>query len=98
MYMDVKQDPVIGLKKEILELTDIIVAASVRALAPAKDEMPMRQAWEEFGRTWLEYHVSRKHIAGHRAGPHKNSPIMFSRTELLALKEAERRGARMVRK
>lgn len=86
------------LKNEILDLVEIIAAAAVRSLAPAEDEITMRQAWKEFDRTWLEYQVDRNRVKGRRKGPHKNSPIMFSRTELLALKEAERRGAVMVRR
>lgn len=86
------------LKNEILDLADVIAAAAVRSLSPADDEMTTRQAWKEFDRTWLEYQVSQGRVKGHRKGKHKNSPIMYSRTELLALKEAERRGARMIRK
>lgn len=91
-------DVIYALKNEILDLAEVIAAAALRSLTPAADELTMRQAWDEFNRTWLDYQISRNRVRGRRKGPHKNSPIMFSRAELLALKEAERRGARMVRK
>lgn len=91
-------DTISALKDEILDLVDVIAAAAVRLQTPVEDELTRRQAWKEAGRTWLEYQISRDRIKGHRKGPYKNSPIVFSRTEILALKEAERRGARMVRK
>ena len=93
-----KSDTIYELKNEILDLAEVIAAAALRSLSPAKDELTTRQAWNEFDRTWLDYQLSRNRVRGRRKGPHKNSPVMFSRTELLALKEAERRGARMVRK
>ena len=91
-----QDDIIYQLKNEIMDLADLIAATALRMVLPAEDEITMRQAWKEFDRTWLEYHVSRDRIKGRRKGPHKNSPIMFSRRELLALKEAERHGARMV--
>ena len=93
-----QDDIIYQMKNEIMDLTDLIAATALRMLLPAEDEITMRQAWKEFDRTWLEYQLSRNRIEGRRKGPHKNSPIMFSRRELLALKEAERRGARMVRR
>jgi hypothetical protein len=91
-------DTICTLKTEILDLVNIIAAAAIRLQAPCDDEVTTRRAWREFGRTWLEYQVSRDRVKSRRKGPYKNSPVVFSRTELLALKEAERRGAKMVRK
>ena len=93
-----QSDEIYILKNEILDLVEVIAAAAVRKLAPAEDEITMRQAWKEFDRTWLDYQISRNRVSGRRKGRHKNSPIMYSRTELLALKEAERRRAQMVRR
>ena len=93
-----ERDPLIVLKDEILDIVEVIAAAAVRSLSPADDEITTRQAWKEFDRTWLEYQISRGRATGRRKGMHKNSPIMFSRTELLALKEADRRYSRMVQK
>ena len=91
-------DTIYELKNEILDLVDIIAEAVVKKLRPAAAEITRRQAWDEFDRTWLEDQISRNRIKGRRTGPPKNAPTMFSRAELLALKEAERRGARMVRR
>lgn len=91
-------DTIYELKNEILDLANVIAAAALRMHSPAEDELTKRQAWREFDRTWLEYQISRNRVRGHRKGPYKNSPIMFSRAELLALKEAERRAMRVFRK
>ncbi|MDR1257868.1 MAG: hypothetical protein LBK65_01115 [Tannerellaceae bacterium] len=93
-----ERDNINDLKNDILDLAEVITAAVVRKITPFEDEIPTRQVWREFGATWLQYQLSRNRIKAHRNGPYSNSPIMYSRTELLALKEAERRGARMVRK
>lgn len=81
---------IMELKKELIEISDIITAAVVKALKPVEDEISTRKAYAEFGKEWLNYHVSRDHIKCQRRGPHKNSSKVFSRRELLALKEAER--------
>lgn len=78
------------LKKELIEISDIITAAVIKALKPVEDEISTRKAYAEFGREWLNYHVTRDHVKCRRRGPHKNSTKVFSRQELLALKEAER--------
>lgn len=86
------------LKNEIIDFVDIISAAVVKKQAPAQDMLTRRQADLQFDRKWIELQVKRNRIKGVRRGVARNSPIMFSRLELLALKEAERRGAYMVRK
>ncbi len=86
------------LKREILELADIIAAATLKHIKPVADEISKSEAQREFGYRWINNYVQRGSLKQHRNGPHKNSPIVFSRTECLALKEAERRGAYIIRK
>nr|DAR14171.1 MAG TPA: hypothetical protein [Caudoviricetes sp.] len=91
-------DSIRELKDEIMEFADLIASAALRKQTPVQDEISTRQAHDEFGRVWVEYQVSRNRIKGRRKGPYENSPVVFSRFELMALKEAEKRGAKMVRK
>lgn len=87
---------IIALKNEFMELSDLIAAAALRQQKPSADEISTRQAYVEFDRKWIEYHVGRGHISPRRNGEHKNSPLVFSRMELLALKKADREGAKML--
>ncbi|MCD8173777.1 MAG: hypothetical protein LUD76_10055 [Alistipes sp.] len=84
------------LKKDVEAISDVVAAAVVKQIKPAADEISTRKAIKEFGKAWLEYHTTRGHVLPFRNGPHKTSPKVYSRRELLALKEAERRGAQMI--
>lgn len=93
-------DMIMTYKQEFEELGEFIAQAVISKIAPAKDEMTRRQVWRdrEFGATWLKYHEDRNHVKGRRKGSAENSPIIYSRAELMALKEAEKRGAQIVRR
>ncbi len=91
-------DTLMELKTEILALADVIAAAALSLQTPAADDLTQRQAWAEFGRTWVEGHKLRGRIRFNRKGAHINSPIVTSRAGLLALKEAERRELKMLTK
>lgn len=91
-------DAILILKYEILELADVFAEAVVKRTHPVEDELTQRQARKEFGAVWLKHHEERGRVKGHRKGMHGNSPIVYSRVDLMALKEAERRGVQMVRK
>lgn len=79
------------LKRELIELADLITASVLRSVKPLDDDISTRQAYSEFGKEWIQYHTRRKNIESIRKGPHKNSRRVFSRMELMALKESERR-------
>lgn len=75
---------------DILTHVDLIAAAVVRQIKPANDLMSQRKAFEEFGEPFIR---ARMHPKGDlrpiRTGDAPNSPIKFSRTEILALIAAE---------
>lgn len=82
-------DTVFELKRYIMEAADMAVAALERRQAPKLDGLTTRQAYERFGRRWVARQVKLGRIRGRRRGEYKQSPIIFSLSELLALKEAE---------
>ena len=52
---------------------------------------PPPTSYREFGRGWVDKHIApRGKIEGKRFGTAPNSPIKYSRTEFVALLEAER--------
>ena len=57
----------------------------------AADLVTKRALYREFGRGWVDKHIApRGKIEGKRFGTAPNSPIKYSRTEFVALLEAER--------
>lgn len=86
------------LKEDLLELADLFAAAVVKRTNPIKDEITQRQARKEFGAVWLKNQEERNRVKGRRKGSHENSPIVYSRLELIAVREAEKRDVRMVRR
>ena len=91
--------------KKILELltrsAEVAVALFIKETSPQKDTISQRQAkkaFEEisqskakndFGRAWFENLLKERKITGVRVGTSKNSKIMYSRAEILAIKNAE---------
>ena len=87
------------MKSEIMSLTDLIAQAAIKNVNPTKDEISQRQAMDEFGVTlsWLKERESKGLLSRRRKGKCKNSPIMYSRHEILSLIEAERRACKTTR-
>jgi hypothetical protein len=56
----------------------------------SKDLITQRAAYSEFGESWVREAVSKSLIHGKKMGQAKNSPVYFSRTEILSLIAAER--------
>ena len=79
---------------EILHLATIVAAAIVRQTHPNDDLISQRQAYEEFGRRWIVKRTAPSGVLKPiRQGGAKNSKLMYSRLEIAALVEAERRQA-----
>lgn len=91
-------DAILTLKDDLLELADLFAEAVVKRTNPIKDEITQRQARKEFGAVWLKDQEDRKRIKGRRKGAHDNSPIIYSRVELIAVREAEKQDAKMARR
>lgn len=68
-------------------------ASVVAALMPAKDEISASQAYKEFGVLWVKNQVERGKITGTRLGPSKNSKIIYSRKQLICLRDSEKMAA-----
>lgn len=66
---------------------------------PVDTKMSQRQAMDELkvSLSWLDEQVAKGLLSRRRKGKCKNSPIMYSRHEILSLIEAERRAKIMVR-
>ena len=79
-----------ALCHELMASTDLLAAAVVKRIQPGLDEITQRQAHDEYGRTWIERATREGNLHPRRKGSAKNSPIMYSRHEILVLIEAER--------
>ncbi len=79
------------LKQEMMEMAQLAVLAFAKEAAPVSDELTTRQAYDKFGRRWVDRQIQQGNIKGHRKGLAVNSPIIYSRLELMALKQAEER-------
>lgn len=72
-------------------MAQLAVLAITKESAPISDELTTRQAYEKFGRRWVDRQIKQGNIKGHRKGPAVNSPVIYSRFELMDLKQAEER-------
>ena len=64
----------------------------IKNFYPDLDEMSLGQACTLVGtngRRWLEHHIAEGHLHPMKRGKAKNSKLIFSRVEILALKKAE---------
>lgn len=79
------------LQHQIVKMADVIACAIIKRQKPADDLVTKRALYREFGRGWVDKHIAPTgKIEGKRFGTARNSPIKYSRTEFVALLEAER--------
>ena len=83
------------LKEKIIELSEVIAAAALKNQCPPKDELTTRQVILKY-KSWGRIQIQKKRVKGHRKGPYKNSPVVYSDLEFKALMEAEKKGARII--
>lgn len=62
----------------------------MKSLQPKSDDLTQNEAFDKFGQGWVRSCVRRELIKGKRKGPAKNSPIYFSKAELMAVRNAEK--------
>ena len=75
----------------LVHVADVFACAIIKRQQPAADLVTKRALYREFGRGWVDKHIApRGKIEGKRFGTAPNSPIKYSRTEFVALLEAER--------
>ncbi len=85
------------LFNEILRSADLLAAAVVKRMRPSDDLLTQRQAFKEFDRGWIKANTyPRGELRPIRTGTAPNSPLKYSRTEILALQEVERQQLREV--
>lgn len=76
-------------KRLLQSIAELAAANVVKMLHPLSDEISKTEAYRLFGRRWVDHYVHEGAIIGRRNGPGANSKVIFSRSELLALRDAE---------
>lgn len=74
---------------EILHNTDLIASAIVAQLSPKRDLISQRKAYAEFTPELIKRGVEAGMLKPIRNGKAENSPILYSRKQILAQIEAE---------
>jgi len=78
------------LKQLYIEAGDIAALSVVKMLYPALDEVNFKEAVKiAHSERWLEHHIKEGNLTRIRHGTKKNSPIYYSRREIVALMQAE---------
>jgi hypothetical protein len=75
---------------EMLSASDLLAAAIVKRINPADDEINKTTAYELYGRGWVDEATAKGLLHPRRKGHAKNSPVMYSKHEIMALIESER--------
>lgn len=75
---------------EMLSASDLLAAAIVKRINPADDEINKRTAYEVYGRPWIDEATAKGLLHTRRKGSARNSPVMYSKHEIMALIESER--------
>ncbi|MBF0649161.1 hypothetical protein IR083_10045 [Dysgonomonas sp. GY75] len=84
------------LKQLYIEAGEIAALSVVKRLFPALDEIKFKEAAKIAGsERWLEHHIQEGNLTRIRHGTKKNSPFYYSRQEIVALKQAEAKMAKL---
>lgn len=75
---------------EMMTASDLLAAAIVKRMSPADDEINTRQAYAKYGKGWIDEATDKGLLHPRRKGHAKNSPVMYSKHEIMALIESER--------
>lgn len=74
----------------MVSCAELGAANLMKTLQPKSDDLTQNEAFEMFGQGWIRDCRRRDLIHGKRKGPAKNSPIYYSKAELLAVRNAEK--------
>ena len=85
MNMDLFQ-----IKSLMIECAELGATMALKTLQPKSDELTKNQAYDKFGEGWVDNCIKHEFIKGKRKGPAKNSPIYFSKAELMAVRNAQK--------
>jgi len=76
------------IKELMISCAELGAANVLKTLQPKSDDMTQNAAFEKFGQGCVREWVRRELIKGYRKGPAKNSPIYYSKAELMAVRNA----------
>jgi len=79
-----------AIKELMTSCSEMGAANYAKSIQPKSDDMTQNEAFEKFGQGWVRSHVKNDLIRGYRKGPAKNSPIYYSKTELMTVRNAEK--------
>lgn len=69
---------------EILQHTDLIASAIIQQTNPKRDLISQRKAYDDYGAELIKRGVDSGMLKPIRNGKAKNSPILYSRKEIIA--------------
>lgn len=78
------------IKALMIDCAELGAANYAKSVQPKSDDLTKNQAYDKFGEGWVKTCIKRELIKGKRKGPAKNSPIYFSRSELMAVRNAQK--------
>lgn len=78
------------MQNALMNMADLVACAIVKRQKPMADLVSRTALGKEFGRVWVEKNEAQGLLTGKRSGAGKNSKILFSRLQAMALCEAER--------
>jgi len=79
-----------AIKELMTSCAEVGAANMAKTLQPKSDELTQNDAYAKFGEGWIKECVKRELIRGKRKGPAKNSPIYYSKSELVAVRNSEK--------
>ena len=74
---------------EILQHADLIASAIIQQTNPKRDLISQRKAYEDYGAELIKRGVDSGMLKPIRNGKAKNSPILYSRKEIIAQTKTE---------
>lgn len=80
----------VDVMNDMMSGSDLLAAAIVKRLSPEADEINKTEAYERYGRGWIDKMTDKGLLHPRRKGSSKNSPVMYSKHEIVALIESER--------
>lgn len=79
-----------SIKSLMIDCAELGAANLMKSLKPKSDDLTKNEAYRIFGEGWVKNCLKKDLIQGERKGPAKNSPIYFSRVQLLAVRNAQK--------
>lgn len=79
-----------SIKELMSGMAELGAANLMKTLQPKTDDLTQNEAFEKFGQGWVRGHVKNDLVRGYRKGPAKNSPIYYSKLELMTVRNAEK--------